>query len=523
MNTRATILIVLSCLLMAAGAIVVVWRRNTQPPTADFSQAVFEPRAVTLSLGVHLLGELSPGAAYVVETSAGLALVDTGLDADAQSVVRQMNDLGLKLADLKMILITHVHGDHSLGARRLSQMTGAKIYAGEGDAREIESGGPREAFFSTFHMPQAAAHATPLDVRLAGGETIPLGDAKFLAIATPGHTPGSLCFLLEQHGLRILFTGDTISSLSDGLGTYAAHLSSRYRSSADEYLASLIELRATPVPDLVLPGHPRLDRAGQSPRMSEQDWHKLLDRGIDEMKTVIARYERDGRDFLDGTPKEILPGLFYLGQHASWAMYCVVTESGTLLFDAPGEQGLNEFVRAQFKTLGIQTESITAVLLTSCAGESIAGLSQLVAEFKCRVVAPSRAIEQLRPLLPTDSQFVAVEELGENNWLPAKAIEVAGLGVSPVCYELEWRDKSVLITGRIPRKITEESVMTLARELTADGSDAVAYLASINTLGKLRPDVWLPAIPLQDQNANLYESQWHDMIDDHRAILGGSR
>jgi hypothetical protein len=53
------------------------------------------PSAITIVPGLHLLGGLSPSAAYVVETSEGLVLVDSGLASDAGLVESQMSELGL--------------------------------------------------------------------------------------------------------------------------------------------------------------------------------------------------------------------------------------------------------------------------------------------------------------------------------------------------------------------------------------------------------------------------------------------
>src|SRR5262249_49942933 len=151
------------------------------------------------------------------------------------------------------ILLTHVHGDHCGGAERLRGETGAKVYAGRDDAAGLRAGTPREAFFSTYYVPHHDPPPTTLAVELKGGETITVGDTQFRAVATPGHTPGSICYLMERRGLRALFAGDVISMLQGDpkshspaakpLGTYSAYLAPRYRGDAGLYLASLRELR----------------------------------------------------------------------------------------------------------------------------------------------------------------------------------------------------------------------------------------------------------------------------------------
>ena len=167
-------------------------------------------------------------------------------------------------------MITHAHGDHSGGAEHLRTETAVPVvYAGRGDAAVLRAGGPREAIFSAFSLPGGTLHPTTIDVELTGDESIDFGDTRIQVLATPGHTPGSVCYLIERDGLRALFAGDVITSLVGDetslirarwpLGTYSAYLTGRFRGDAQAYLSSLHKLRTMKVPDLVLPGHPRGD------------------------------------------------------------------------------------------------------------------------------------------------------------------------------------------------------------------------------------------------------------------------
>src|SRR5262249_38606720 len=150
------------------------------------------------------------------------------------------------------------------------------------------------------------------------------------------------------------------------LGIYSAYLAPRYRGDVRTFLSSLRAMRAMPVPDLVLPGHPGADPTPQSPRLSQGRWEALLDEGIGEMQALLARYERDGANSPDGKPKRLRPDLYYLGEFRGAAVYGFFASSKFFLVDAPGGPGLAAFVDARLRQLGREPVAPTAVLLTAC-------------------------------------------------------------------------------------------------------------------------------------------------------------
>ncbi len=510
--------------LVLLGVVVAVvtapWVRP-RPPAEE--PRALSPAPVAVVPGVFLLGLSAPGAAYAVETPDGLVLVDSGLEADAATVTRQLRRLRLDVARVRAILLTHVHGDHSLGAARLRELSGAKVYAGRADCAPLRKGGPREAFFSTFHVPGVDPHATAVDVELAGGETIEVGDARFEVLATPGHTPGSVCYLLERNGRRALFTGDVIQSLSlateGALGTYAAYLPPLYRGSARDYLASLRRLRALPLPDLVLPGHPRMDAVPQSPRLTEEHWHALLDRGTRDMEQLLARYDADGEDFLDGSPRELLPGLHSLGDLGGAAVYCLASRAGLFLFDAPGGGALVGFLRERFRGLGWEGRKPTAVLLTSTDEAATSGLAALVKETGCRVVAPKAGLDVVRAVCPPGTELLTEGDLAGKGWFEVRAIPLAGRGHAALAYRFPWAGKTVLVSGRIPVKASVPSVEQMFRDVFGPAGNRDEYLRSLDDLKDVGPDLWLPAVPVHGQNANLYDRDWAQVLERNRELF----
>jgi len=478
-----------------------------------------EPRGTTdplareaAELGVFAINTL-PGAVYVVQTSDGLVLVDTGMEPNALKVQFAVKRLGLHLRDLKLILLTHCHGDHSNGAQQLRELTGAKVYAGQGDCAVLEAGGPWEAVYSAFDLDrELTTHPTTVDVELNGGETIALGDVRFDVIAAPGHTPGSTMYLMRRgDGPRVLFSGDAIMTY-ETLGTYAAYLSPRHRGDAEEYLHTLRRLSEMPPPDLIMPGHPAMSGGVDlaQARRAAAGWHNSLGAGIVELLDVLRRYESDGRDFLDGQLCEVLPGLHYLGDLNGVALYCFNHHGSLTLIDAPGGPELVSELHGRLAELGLDLAHVEQVLLTSCGAEATAGLAALVERTGCRVVAAEAGLDSLRPLCP-GARFFPAENLSEEESGFVRAELLAGLGKAPVAYVFNWEGKRVLAAGQLPYCLHLESDQRLIRKLAERGNPA-DYARAMQILTEIAPDVWLPAVPEEEQNANLYGDDWERIV-----------
>jgi glyoxylase-like metal-dependent hydrolase (beta-lactamase superfamily II) len=125
------------------------------------------------------LGPFGTNAYVLVCRATGdSVLVDT--PAEASKIVER-----LKGTNPRYILITHNHMDHLGAFSELGSMLGVPVAAHPLDAEKLPS---------------------PPDILLNDGDTVSFGSIEFKVLHTPGHTPGSLCFLTGQH----LISGDTI-------------------------------------------------------------------------------------------------------------------------------------------------------------------------------------------------------------------------------------------------------------------------------------------------------------------------
>jgi glyoxylase-like metal-dependent hydrolase (beta-lactamase superfamily II) len=121
---------------------------------------------------------------YVLVSGGEAAVIDPG--EPAEKLAGQLDS-----AELKWILATHGHPGHLAGKDALQEATGAT---------------------TAMHVADAKLFLRSADRYLVDGEELELGEVKIRVIHTPGHSPGSLSFLVGNH----LFTGDTL--LAGGIG-----------------------------------------------------------------------------------------------------------------------------------------------------------------------------------------------------------------------------------------------------------------------------------------------------------------
>lgn len=134
-------------------------------------------------------------ACYLIVTPKGNILINTGL-ADSEPMIRaNIETLGFKLADTRILLTTQAHYDHLGAMAAIKKITRAKMMMDEGDAKEAAEGGRSDYAFggdsSTYYTPVKA------DRLLHNGNTIKLGGMQLVMLHHPGHTKGSCSFLFD--------------------------------------------------------------------------------------------------------------------------------------------------------------------------------------------------------------------------------------------------------------------------------------------------------------------------------------
>jgi hydroxyacylglutathione hydrolase len=151
--------------------------------------------------------------AYVIVADR-VWLVDTGVAGSAPKLLAMVTEAGRTEGDIAEILLTHSHVDHIGSAQALVERTGARVHAHPAERRWIEDidDQAKERPVPGFH--QLCNSSVAVDCPLADQQVFELSPALHLrVIATPGHSPGGVSFLLEEQG--ILFSGDAIPIQSD--------------------------------------------------------------------------------------------------------------------------------------------------------------------------------------------------------------------------------------------------------------------------------------------------------------------
>lgn len=144
---------------------------------------------------------------FLVKGRDKIALVDSGTKPNVGGLLSGLERLGIMPGQVSFVLHTHGHADH-IGLDGL--FPDAVIGMHADDAKKINAGNAVFAcaqFFSGTILPKVSLF-------LADRQEIDLGGLKLVVLHTPGHTSGSVCFLLEPE--MLLFSGDTL--FVDGFG-----------------------------------------------------------------------------------------------------------------------------------------------------------------------------------------------------------------------------------------------------------------------------------------------------------------
>lgn len=190
-----------------------------------------------LKIGKLTLGVCQTNCYYVYREGEKEVLFFDPAD-QGEYLYEAMRKQGFQVAG---ILLTHGHFDHIWGSRELRELSGAKIYAYEGEKEVCEN--PR----LNLSTQAGRTYEVTADHYCRDGEEIHLAKMTCKLIATPGHTEGSCCYYFEEGGF--LIAGDTLFRESVGRTDFPTGSMSSLVRSVKEKLMCL------PDTVIVYPGH----------------------------------------------------------------------------------------------------------------------------------------------------------------------------------------------------------------------------------------------------------------------------
>ena len=190
-------------------------------------------------------------SAFLVTGPKGHVLIDSGTEAGAEAVLKNVAALGFAPRDIKILLSTHEHFDHVGGMARLQAATGAKVLASPVAARVLITGK------DTADDPQAGMHKPMRPVAKVGllrdGQPVRLGPLVLTPVFTPGHTPGATSWRwqsCEGADCKSIAYADSLSPVSRDDYRFSDHPAylAAFQRSADRIEALGCEILLTPHP-----------------------------------------------------------------------------------------------------------------------------------------------------------------------------------------------------------------------------------------------------------------------------------
>ena len=206
---------------------------------------------------VYFIGTFQ-ASSHLIDTGDGLIVIDTGYENTLYLLIDSIYKLGFKPADVKYIINTHWHWDHTEGSRALADLSGAKNIIGKEDFEKAKQ------YFVA-------------DMVVGDGDVLTLGNTSVRFMETPGHTKGtiSLFFDTEEAGktYRVgMFGGAGANTLKQG--------SFDYDNCREDYRASLNRLRGERV-DVFIGNHTwNNDTEAKAKVLSETGENQFIDESL---------------------------------------------------------------------------------------------------------------------------------------------------------------------------------------------------------------------------------------------------
>ena len=130
---------------------------------------------------------------FLITSSQGHILINTGLEDSTAQIHSNIESLGYRLEDVKIMLTQQAHWDHTAAMAEIKALTSAEVWATADDARVLEDGGFSDAHFGG----RESFKPVSVDKILTDGDVIEIGEISLTTHEHPGHTEGSSSYSMQ--------------------------------------------------------------------------------------------------------------------------------------------------------------------------------------------------------------------------------------------------------------------------------------------------------------------------------------
>lgn len=277
----------LRALTLAAGVALVPLPSHAQT-TEDRTQDRVAFPAHRIIGNIHYVGTGTLNS-YLITTPDGHILINTNFEETVPLLRASIEKLGFRLADIKIILGSHAHGDHMQADAVVKELTGgAQVMAMEQDVPALKA----------MKAPSGKPH--PIDRVLKDGEQVRLGGTALTARLTPGHTRGCTTWeTTAQDGGRSY----TVVIACGGLQEDARLVNNKNYPEIADHFAQSIKIYKTMTPDVFLASHSwffdlagkytRLGTGGANPYVDPAGFRAWVDNMEKNWNTLMAEQRKN--------------------------------------------------------------------------------------------------------------------------------------------------------------------------------------------------------------------------------------
>lgn len=180
------------------------------------------------------------GLTHLIDTGKGLIVIDTGIRQTLFMLIDSVRMLGFDPGDIKYIVQSHGHFDHTGGTRALQQLYGAKVFIGRDDAPMVMR--QADDLAAAFGYPATEPFAP--DVLLDDKSVIELGNTRIECVHTPGHSPGVMSLFFNVSDGSRTFRAGMVGGIGTGpmLGDDKAAVRQRYYACLEQLKSEHVDI-----------------------------------------------------------------------------------------------------------------------------------------------------------------------------------------------------------------------------------------------------------------------------------------